>query len=314
MRLQTFWSDYWFARPGELSVAVIRAGLGLSMILGVWLYDPGSYSLFLAAQDPALYQPWGILALLGRDIPSPLFFEICRFVCTLTAVTTIVGLFSRSSVVICLLTGLCVMPLTDCFQQSWSHAHNVVLLAFIGFAFVPCGDRYSLDHLIRVYRNQPMKVVRDTRYYFYGVLLAQFSVSMMFLNAGFWKLRRGGRYFGWVVSDNMRNLLITNRLVLGEDLPPHLYFIVTHEWAYKAVALGNILGQTVPFLSMFLIRRPGLRALCGFMFFVEFFGLGIVMRIWAFEWLPLAVVFFDWDAIAAWVKPRLQGGRAYATA
>lgn len=305
--MERLWNNYWFGRPGSLSVAVIRIALGISMLIALQVSCPASFADFLAAHNPELYTPWGILAWLGPSVPSPSFFEFFRKLATLTSVTLIVGLFSRTSLVLCAVAGLLTVPVRDCFQTSWSHSDNVVFLTFIAMAFVRCGDRLSVDSILNELTGRGItveKAIEEGKSYFYGVLLAQFSVSCMFLNAGFWKLRHGGRYFGWALSDNMRNLLVSNRIVLGDDLPWHLHWIVMREWAYKALAIGNLIGQTTPFLAMFLIRSPKLRALCGVMFFIEFLGLGIVMRIWMWQWIPLVAVFFDWDATYDWFKKR----------
>lgn len=302
------WNNYWFARPGSLSVAVIRIGLGLSMLMAVRLSCPESFADYIAAQNPALYNPWGILAWFGREIPSPAFFEFFRKLAILSSFTLILGLYSRTSLVVCTISGLLTLPFQDSFQQSWSHSDNVLLLTFIAMAFVRCGDRLSVDSILNDISGRGIsveKAIEEGKSYFYGVLLAQFSVTTMFLNAGFWKLRHGGRYLGWALSDNMRNLLIGNRLVLGEDLPWHLHWIVMREWAYKGLAFGNLFGQITPFLAMFFIRRPLLRALCGLAFCLEFLGLGIIMRIWVWQWIPLIVVFVDWDALYDWSKSRV---------
>lgn len=303
--ISQLWTGYWFGRPGVMSVAVIRIALGLSLLLTIALSCPANFQEFLATQDANLYHPWGILALVGKAIPPAGFFEFCRTMGYLFSVTLILGLLTRASLIGGLVCGLMSAELSESFQQSWSHGNNVTFLAMIAFLFVPAGDALSLDALFTNYsrRNRPFSSLgKDARFYFYGVLLAQFSVAMMFFNAGFWKLRRGGRYFGWVLSDNMRNLLIGNRLVLGDDIPPHIYFIVMNEWVYKGMAFGNMVCQLSPILSMFLIHKPKLRALCGIAFALEFLGLGIVMRIWVPQFLPLVVVFFDWDALFEWVK------------
>lgn len=305
--MERLWNNYWFARPGSLSVAIIRIALGVSMLMCLRLSCPESFADYLAVQNAALYNPWGILAWFGSTLPSPGFFEFFRKLATLTSFTLILGLFSRTSLVLCALSGLLTVPLQDSFQQSWSHADNVVFLTFIAMAFVRSGDRFSVDSILNELSGSGItveKALEEGKSYFYGALLAQFAVTTMFLNAGFWKLRHGGRYFGWALSDNMRNLLVSNRLVLGEDLPWHLHWIVMREWAYKGLAVGNLMGQTIPFLAMFFIHRPKWRALCGAMFCMEFLGLGIIMRIWMWQWIPLIVVFFDWDAIYDWSKKR----------
>lgn len=314
-RINAFWERYWLARPGIISVAMIRIALGLSMLITIKEGCPEDYANFIAAQNPALYHPWSLLALLGNQIPPAWWLELFRKIAIIGSVTLVLGFCSRLSLLVSGLFGLFAVVFGESFQQSWSHGHNVVFLTFIAMAFVRTGDKYSIDSLILDIKGKGVeKTVEDARAYFYGVLLAQFAVGMMFFNAGFWKLRRGGRYFGWVVSDNMRNLLITNRMVLGEDLPPHLHYIVMHEWLYKGLALGNIISQITPFLAMFFIHRPKLRALCGLFFVLEYLGLGIIMRIWVPQWLPLVAVFIDWDAFIPWLQQKFGlAERRYVT-
>jgi hypothetical protein len=134
-----------------------------------------------------------------------------------------------------------------------------------------------------------------------AILGTQLLISLVFLNAAFYKTYAYGeglrQFMPWVFSDNLRNVIIRQHVVLGVPLQEPFRFIVTHAFAYRGLALGNMIAQTLPFLACFLMRRPWLRLLCGLTLGSEVVGLGAVMGIWNPHWLLFIFFFFDWDRL-----------------
>jgi hypothetical protein len=58
-----------------------------------------------------------------------------------------------------------------------------------------------------------------------------------------------------------------------------------------------MISQAMPIVACFAVRRPGLRAACGAFFVTDVLGIAVIMQWWNLNWLPLAVVFVDWEAL-----------------
>lgn len=75
----------------------------------------------------------------------------------------------------------------------------------------------------------------------------------------------------------------------------------SHFWGRGVV---NLIAQTLPVFACIFVRRPVWRAVFGTFFVVETLALGLVMDLWNLQWLPLAAVFVDWDAVIARIPTR----------
>jgi len=128
----------------------------------------------------------------------------------------------------------------------------------------------------------------------------------MFANACYWKLTRDNFQFGWAFSDNLRNALAVGWYRSKGNPPAHVAWIMSHEWAWKSLALGNIIAQGTTILACFLVKRPLWRFIFGSLFFFETLGLGIVVGLWHPEWLPLTALFVDWDRFFSWIGRQLK--------
>jgi hypothetical protein len=69
----------------------------------------------------------------------------------------------------------------------------------------------------------------------------------------------------------------------------------------------NLISQFAPILAFVLFRRPLWRMVAGVFFLAETIALGVVMNLWNLNWLPLLVVFVDWDWLLA--KLGIAGGQ-----
>src|SRR5262245_48599082 len=124
------WQKYWFSRPANLSAAVVRMSLAASLLLnsnatGLAPIFTIDWKAFLESQSPELYCPFGPLWFFGPKVPSIAF---CTFFAKGALVSTIfllVGLFSRTSLLVSLVCNLIAWRVLNGFEPMWSHGENV---------------------------------------------------------------------------------------------------------------------------------------------------------------------------------------------
>lgn len=306
--LKKTWNAYWFSEAGY-SIACCRIALCYILLHDLNYVQNNPH--FRVRFDPhvqALYSPVGILKLLG-DLPlNPAFLSLTVKVAHVSTILTMVGLFTRVSLVSAVISNLILNSMQWVSQSYWSHGFNVEFLAAIAFVGAR-GTRLSLDSLIR--RLRASHFVGDETPFAPGwpVMLGQFATAWMFASACFQKIRAGDGGLGWAFSDNLRNALANSWYWYRDNPPSHVLWVMEHEWAWKSLALGNLIAQALPFAACFLIRYPRLRALGAVAFTCETIGLGVLFQMWHPWWLPLTAFFIDWDRLLLWIGDKTSSVR-----
>jgi hypothetical protein len=253
------------------------------------------------ATSVALYQPKGLLCLLGGFIPPAAFLACLFLVALLTTWFVFVGLFTRVSMLLSCLTLLTLTWYESSFQAFCCHGRNVMHLAQIALLLGLSGDCLSLDALLRSrFRGHGAAPLPPSDRYRWPVLLAQWAVALMFANAAWYKLKADNYHLGWALSDNLRHILVYQYDFFGYPPTPLVDWIKAEPWRYQTVALANLLSQAMPIFACLFIRRPLVRAVCGSFFVVETVGLNVLMQYRSWNWLPLYALFVDWDRLIAW--------------
>lgn len=301
------WTRWWVGDGSWWSYGMCRICLGIAYLQVFQMMDR-DYRVVFAAQVADQYRPIGLLYLLGRAVPDPDLFNVFRDVLRVSIPLLVVGLFSRpalwvSTALLCLLTGV-----DWAFQQgAWCHGYNPVLLAGLAMCVGPPSP-LSVDGLVRRLRGRPVPEAARRRARG-PVLLGQFALALAFFSGAMHKLVLTHNLpFAWCYSDGMRNILVMQYWVLNQDPPAWVRFVVGHEWAYKGMAVGNVVTQLTPLLACVFFRRPVVRLIGGAAFLLEGIGIGAVMGLWNPYWFPLAAFFIDWD----WLLGRRPPGRAPA--
>src|SRR5262249_56105322 len=107
----------------------------------------------------------------------------------------------------------------------------------------------------------------------------------------------------WGVAGKVGREVLVGYDGLDVARAPVADWLLAAPWRYELCALLNLVTQTSQIAAVFLMRRPGLRALLGAAYCAEVLGLGVVMNLWNLHWLPLAAGVIDWDALAARRRP-----------
>jgi hypothetical protein len=88
-------------------------------------------------------------------------------------------------------------------QYSWFyHTGLVPCLVLLVMSFTPCGDRWSLDHVLRSLRGRPPVPLRRPEVYAWGRYLCWCTLALPYVSAGLSKLRIGG--LDWFSGESFR--------------------------------------------------------------------------------------------------------------
>lgn len=304
---------HWFARPGHRSLAMARIG----WVVSWWFILIGP-----PISTPETYDPEGILQIFFPHPPSQLFLDNLSAGFQWLMLPVLLGVMSRITVPLMAFTGLFVASFDFSYVTAWSHGSNVLCMLGMVLAFAPHGQVWSVDSYVRRLLGRKKPAV-DGRLAFAWVLLAELMVALPFFFAGIHKLRGGdGRSFiealaadgpwgmwtlDWITTDNFRNILVWEHLQFDRPVPELAQFVADHAFLYKGSAAAAIAMQLGCFAAVFLYRKPVLRALLGAGFAIELIGMQVMLQLSGLSgWLPLSVVFVDWDALHAFVQRKLE--------
>ena len=272
---------------------MVRIALAVSLL---WMLD--RYS---TPPPPSVYYykhgPW----LLFPGTPSPALRHALTIVAWGSTLALLVGLWSRISHAVSLVTCTAIAAYGVSDLATWSHTDVPPLLASIAFVGASGGGALSIDRWWARWRGREPAASTQT-----GIRLVQLAVAGVFASAALAKIRAGDWSLDWALSDSLRHHLLARFDWVGIPRTPTASWLLVSSTRYEGAALLNLVSQLTPIATLFLFRFPKLRALAGACFVAEVLGLGYVMDLWNLHWLPLAAVFVDWDALAS----RLPGLRA----
>lgn len=254
---------------------------------------------------PELYRPVGIWMLLGRWVPADGLIDVLWVVAWGGSFAMLIGLCSRAATVVSCIGSVAIVSLSFASTATWSHQYNVVFLAQIAFLGARGGDTLSVDALVRRLRGLPP--IDVPRGYQWSLRLVQLAVALMFAGAAFHKLLHGHFTLRWALSDNLRHQLLVRFDLADLPRPALVGWLLEDVWRYRTAAVLNLISQTMPIFACIFVRRPWVRALSGGFFLLEVVALDAVVGLWNAHWLPLAVVFVDWERVIGWVRRRPVG-------
>lgn len=285
------WQRYWFADGGRVGAALVRIGLATAVLLS--LRHLATLSTVQLPAPAAIYRPVGVWMLFGSYVPPPAVFTVLWIVAWTSSATMLLGLWSRASTAIAFGSAIALISASFSGSATWSHQYNVVFLAHAAFLGARGGDTLSLDAWIRTLRKLPP--IDRPRGYQWSLRLVQLAVALMFAGACFHKLLHGHGTLRWAFTDNLRHHLLVRYDLTGLPRPALVDWIIDDVWKYRTAALLNLISQAAPILAVIFVRRPLVRLAGAFFFTLETLALGFVVTLWNLHWLPLVVVFVDWD-------------------
>ena len=285
------WQRYWFDDGGRDAIAVIRIAVAIAVLMT--LYQVAQLPRLVAPD--AIYRPVGVWMVIGRTPPPAALVDALWIVAIASTSAMLLGLAARAMTAASFVSALAIVSLAFSGTPSWSHSYNVVFLAQLALLGGRCGDAISIDAWLRARRGLPP--INVERGYQWSVRLVQIAVALMFVTACYHKLRAGGFTLAWATSDNLRHHLLARYDLVQLERPAVVEWLLADASRYRGGALLNMISQAAPLLAIVFVRRPVVRAAVGVMFVVEGIAIDVIMNLPNPQWLPLAAVFFDWDAI-----------------
>jgi len=290
------WQRYWFADGGRLAAAFVRIAIASAVLLTLARLA----TLPTLAAPAPLYRPVGVWMLLGKSPPPSGLVDVLWLAAWVSTLVMLVGWRTRTATAISFVAASSLAALSFSGSATWSHQHNVVLIAQAAFLGARGGDALSIDALLRARRGLPPLDVAGG--YQWSLRLVQLAVALMFAGAFFHKIASGHGTLRWALSDNLRHHLLVRFDLAGLPRPAAVDWIIDDVWKYRSAALLNLAAQLVPIFACIFVRRPWVRAICGFAFISETLALGFVVGLWNTHWLPLVAVFIDWDRLIRIVR------------
>ncbi len=276
----TWWERFWFRPVTATGLRIVRvvvfgvAAMVLFTDIGVLkpsivnagsLWDPISYYRLLPQPGEAVL-----------DVMYPLTVALCGLAAF--------GLGGRWTSVPAGIFGGLLAAIGNNLGKI-NHDRNVLVMALFLLAFAPAAD----DGDGRSYRF---------RWPVAGVAL---GYSLMFLFAGVSKIRTSG--LEWVFSENMRNILVSENLLLrAPALSDVALWVAEEPWRWRVAAAMAVLGELGLVVGV-LSRRPILSAVFLAQGAGVIFGLNLFLDLGGWPLVVMTATLVDWDRVTTRLRP-----------
>jgi hypothetical protein len=176
-------------------------------------------------------------------------------------------------------------------QYAWFyHTGLIPLYVLIVLSWTPCGDGFSLDRVVRVWRGEPVADAdRETETYGWSRYLCWVVIALPYAEAGLSKLRRGG--IEWLDPLNIK------RIVLVDTLNPmqfnwrlSLDLIHAPDAFFWLIGVATILAE-VGFGLVLVSRRA--RLVMPAVMALMHVGILLMQNVLFFDLILLQVIFYD---------------------
>ena len=288
------------SKEAKLSIGICRIFLAISLL---WTLDKhaihfasyGSIIDFAGAFSSNNYTPFGILKIFGMDVPDPNFLSITMKVAWVSSFLAMIGMFSRPSMIVAVISTLIITTFRESFGLYWSHGYLVVMVAGLGFMLGQSGASLSLDSLLaKRFKHYPFRS-KTSLGYWWPVALGQAAIVLFYFGAGIAKHLDAG-ILNWIISDNLRNSLAVTWFGYDPQVVPwYIELIMNNYWLWVVAAAGHMFTQFFPVLAIIHKNNPLWRLAEGVVYVGGIFLLYFAMTVWNPVWIPLGAFFIDWE-------------------
>ena len=273
-RSTTRWEQFWFRPVGTVGLRIVRlvvfgvAGMVLFTDIGVLVPSIGNAG---ALWDPISFY---------RFVPAPAaaFLDVAFPLAVAGCIAGAAGLGGRRvALPVGLLAGFLVGIGNNLGKVN--HDRNVLVMALFVLAFAPAAERGA----------EPSWRFR------WPVAAVALGYALMFFFAGISKVRASG--VDWVLSENMRNILISENLLLrAPALSDVALWIAAEPWRWKTAAALALVGELGLVIGV-VTRHPIASAVLVAQGAGVIFGLNLLLDLGGWPLVVMAAVLVDWNEL-----------------
>ncbi|MGB7158460.1 MAG: DCC1-like thiol-disulfide oxidoreductase family protein [Tepidisphaeraceae bacterium] len=211
----------------------------------------------------------------------------------LTVALLVVGAIGWKTRPVLILAAICYLPLMGIVRSySWlSHSGVVPFYMLLVLIFTRAGDGWSLDRLIKLWKDQPVPA-GDVPSAYYG--WARYAIWLVFalpyVAAGLCKLTNDS--WRWWEGINLQTILFTDALRPGKSGQD---FILQHAWlpTWAFTVMGVMTVVIEVGFGLVLISRVA-RMIWPIMAIGMHVGIQVLQSILFWDLIVLQVMFYDW--------------------
>ncbi|HST52890.1 MAG TPA: DCC1-like thiol-disulfide oxidoreductase family protein [Pyrinomonadaceae bacterium] len=296
-RAPSFVREFFNTPTDAVNLAVFRIVL---LLFTIYFYFTLNVPWYGRMPPELLFPPKGfgwVLAYVPVGEASVRAVSILFLCCCFAGV---VGLFTRASLVVGLLSGVYVLGVPQLYGKI-NHYHH--LLWFIAILAVsPCADVLSCDALVAAWRRADGGVTEPPKpslAYSLPLRFVWLLMGALYFSSGVWKVWTGG--YRWAFSDNLRNIMYNKWMEFGDWTP--VFRLDQYPLLYKFSAAGSILFELSFVVLIFFPLLRKLAVVGGLIFHNMIY---VVMRINFYPLVVCYVSFVNWASLL-----RLAGGRLF---
>jgi hypothetical protein len=299
MQVTKAWNRYWFAPAPYLDLAVVRI-VAVGFLLYESIFRTSIYGLAMdsAALPDAMWQPLIIMKVLNLPFgwgmrPSVEVIQWFHLIWLVTGVFTLVGLFTRSSIVVFAATYVYLQSFVYSFGD-FHHPEAVMAVAISVLALSPCGRVLSVDALVRQRRQGAADdLFAMNEFAGWPLKLLQWFFVLMYLSAVWSKLSASG--LDWANGYTLQFYLARDGLRF--DRPLGVFFSQFHILALL-MQIGVLLFQATFWAAVVFPKLRWIYIPLGLCFHT---GIYLTLQAPFFHWIALYVVFIPWsEALRRW--------------
>lgn len=300
------WNAYWFPETTALQLSVCRIILVASQLF-VFLPSLDS-QLMLLNPFRGFIEPQALIVAISAITPSSLFptafaFLLIYWVTFAAGVTTLIGLFTRSSAFVFAL-GNWIM-VAHAYSYGEDHHPEAILLIFLMLlAFSPSGRCLSVDALIRRFRMRGQReggrgIQERMVTAIWPVKLTQVLLCFAYLSTGLAKVLFGG--LSWMNGYTLQQIIFNS--AINRDISTGVWLAQQHT-LLVGLSIGVILLEVFFFVCLIIPETIPYFVLGGVMLHL---GIYFAEGSNFFQYIVLYVVFVDFERVFHSVRSAEDG-------
>jgi hypothetical protein len=294
------WNAYWFPVTSTLDLARCRI---LALAVQTFWFLPGFSELelqkSLLTNNPDFINPQLLIRTIALLLPREIFFTPRSFtalywITFAAGVLGVIGWFTRTSVFVTA-TGMAILIAHKYSYADVHHPEALWVLFLLMLAFSPCGERLSLDALLRRRRGEMPANTTDIG--IWPLKAAHILLAMTYFSTGLTKLISGR--LQWMNGYTLQTYTFQD--AVAREIP---FGIWLAQWHGLAIALSvfTVLYETFFFLSLFFPRIAPLFFIVGIGFHTALYFTGAHPFFPHIVLLALLLLFLNPGWWRAWLK------------